>query len=157
MNGGSEMKKLDMKAFRRFRFRLNREIKNLRRRGYVHVQDCGYSVYDSDGHHYSINMPHTFQIYVEGYRRVDTHFGSIGIEDADRLIEEFRKALESGHRGIEFNVSRSPLFIPRWALPNIIEQLEQANREYYNLRDLVFGKGWETEEDPLGLERLPIR
>lgn len=31
-----------------------------------------------------------------------------------------------------------------------------GDSEYAHLRDLVFGKGWETEEDLLGLERLPL-
>lgn len=148
---------MGMKAVRRVMFRLKREIKKFRRRGYIHVQDCGYSVYDDEKNRYSINMPHTFKIYIEGYRRVDTHFGEIGIEEAERLIGEFKKALEAGHRGIEFEVSRSPIFIPRWALPNLIEELERANRSYYNLRDICFGKGWEDKKDPLGLERLPLR
>lgn len=145
-----------MRSFRRFMFRLNREIRNTRRRGYVRVQNCGYSVYDSDGHHYSINMPYTFNIYIERRRRVDTHFGDIGIEDAERIIGIFEQALKDGVRGVELNVSNSPLFIPSWALPNLIEELGRANRSYLNLRELCLGKDWDKQEDPLGLERLPL-
>lgn len=126
--------------------------RKLTRSSFITVQYCGFRAYDSKGNGYYIRIPDSFKIYVEGFTRVDTHFSSIGFDEAAKIVEFLKENLNSKFVELTIGSNRSKLIIPKWAIKRIVSDIEKSLKEYRNLEDLFN----ETKIEDSGLKLEPL-
>lgn len=110
------------------------------RSSFIRVMQCSFDAFDVQGNRYMIEIPDSFEIYIEYRTKTHTHFGTIDFSEAEKILDFLKENRKS--RKLELNISgyggNSPLIIPRWAISNIISELELQIKIYRNLKEIRY-------------------